>query len=62
MVPVIAAVTAAVLICAPPAFFGTRGALAPPPSSRLRVPSLNVKIGVRTEAGEGLVGKGELGA
>jgi len=44
VVPVIAAVTAAVLICAPPASFGTRRSMAPPPSSRLRVPLSKLKI------------------
>lgn len=44
VVPVIAAVTAAVLIRAPPEFVGTRRSIAPPPRSRLRVPSLKLKI------------------
>ncbi len=44
VVPVIAAVTAEVLIRAPPEFFGTRRSIAPPPRSRLRVPSLKLKI------------------
>ncbi len=44
VVPVIAAVIAAVLICAPPAFFGTRSSMAPPPSSNFRVPWLKLKI------------------
>ncbi len=39
-----AAVTAAVVIFAPPEFFGTRNNIAPPPNSTVRVPSLTVKI------------------
>ena len=62
VVPVIAAVTAAVLICAPPAFFRTRRSIAPPLSSRFRVPSLKPKNRVRAQAGERLVGKGKLRA
>ncbi len=38
VVPVIAAVTAAVLIFAPPEFFGTRSRMAPPLRSTERVP------------------------
>lgn len=44
VVPVIAAVTAAVVIFAPPASFGTRSNMAPPPRSILRVPSSKLKM------------------
>lgn len=42
--PVIAAVTAAVLIFAPPEFFGTRRSIAPSSSCMLRVPPVKLKI------------------
>src|SRR5216110_1085252 len=44
VVPVIAAVTAAVWIFAPPEFFGTRSRIAPLPRSTVRVPWLKLKI------------------
>ena len=44
VVPVIAAVTAAVLICAPPEFFGTRKSTAPLPRSIVREPRSKLKI------------------
>ena len=44
VVPVIAAVTAAVLIVAPPEPFGTWKRTAPLPRFKVRVPSLKLKI------------------
>ena len=62
VVPVIAAVTAAVLICAPPASFGTRRSIGAAAKLEITGAFMKTENRVRAKAGESLVGKGELGA
>ncbi len=62
VVPVMAAVIAAVLIWAPPASFGTCRSKAPPAQFEIARALVEGENRVRSQASEGLVGKGQLGA